>query len=180
MTSGPLWQQQGQDLVNPDLDLAIERVIRAPRAVIWKAWTTPELFAQWWIPEPYTCRVDKFAVHAGGGFATSMSEDGSTFTPHMDAAFLVVDEDERLVFTNAVDSTLRPANPMPVAVTGEVTLADHADGTLYRIVARHGDPRARARHEELGLLEGWSLVTEQLASLTEADDNSLAVWPDGR
>ncbi len=106
--------------MNPDLDLAIERVIRASRAVIWKAWTTPELFAQWWIPEPYTCRVDKFAVHAGGGFATSMSEDGSTFTPHMDAAFLVVDEDERLVFTNAVDSTLRPANPMPVAVTGEV------------------------------------------------------------
>ncbi|GAA3740303.1 SRPBCC family protein [Leifsonia bigeumensis] len=154
--------------MNPDLDFMIERIIRAPRATVWKAWTTPELFEKWWIPKPYSCRVDAFAPHAGGGFVTMMSEDGSAFTPHMDAAFLVVDEGERLVFTNAVDSTLRPANPMPVPVTGEVTLADHADGTLYRIVARHGDPRARARHEELGLSDGWGSVAEQLAALAEA------------
>lgn len=153
--------------MNPDLDLVIERIIRAPRAIVWKAWTTPELFARWWIPEPYTCRVESFAPYAGGGFVTSMSENGSAFTPHMDAAFLVVDEAERLVFTNAVDSTLRPATPQPVPVTGEVTLADHVDGTLYRIVARHGDPGARARHDELGLAEGWGLVTGQLAGLVE-------------
>jgi len=153
--------------MNPDLDLVIERIIRAPRPAIWKAWTTPELFAKWWIPEPYCCRVEWFAPHAGGGFVTSMSENGSAFTPHMDAAFLVVDEAERLVFTNAIDSTLRPANPLPVAVTGEVTLVDHAEGTLYRIVARHADARARARHDELGLSEGWGSVTGQLARLAE-------------
>lgn len=154
--------------MTPDLDLSIERVIRAPRAAVWEAWTTPELFAQWWIPQPYLCRVESFRPHAGGGFVTTMSEDGATFAPHMNAAFLVVDDDERLVFTNAVDSTLRPANPMPVAVTGEVTLADHPDGTLYRIVARHGDPGARSRHDELGLLPGWTEVAAQLATLVEA------------
>lgn len=155
--------------MNPDLDLAIERIIRAPRASVWEAWTTPELFSQWWIPGPYTCRVDAFAPHAGGGFVTSMSESGLDFVPHMDAAFLVVDEGRRLVFSNAVDSSLRPAAPRPVPVTGEVTLTDHADGTLYRIEARHGDHEARAQHDELGLLEGWSLVTEQLAKLVERD-----------
>lgn len=154
--------------MNPDLDLVIERVIRAPRAAIWKAWTTPELFAKWLIPEPYTCRVESFTPKAGGGFVTTMSENGSAFTPHTDAAFLLVEEDERLVFTNAVDSTLRPANPLPVAVTGEVALTDHPDGTLYRIVARHGDPQARARHAELGLADGWGIVTGQLAALVEA------------
>lgn len=153
--------------MNPDLDVVIERIIRAPRAKVWKAWITPELFSKWWIPEPYTCRVESFAPHAGGGFVTSMSEDGSMFMPHMDAAFLVVDEAERLVFTNAVDSTLRPANPEPVAVTGEVTLADHEEGTLYRIIARHGDPEARARHDALNLAEGWGFVTGQLAGLVE-------------
>lgn len=96
-----------------------------------------------------------------------MSEDGSAFTPHMDAAFLVVEEQTRLVFTNAVDSALRPANPLPVAVTGEVIMTDHIDGTLYRIVARHGNPEARARHDELGLAEGWGSVTAQLAALAE-------------
>jgi uncharacterized protein YndB with AHSA1/START domain len=28
-------------LVNPDLDLTISRVIKAPRSVIWSAWTDP-------------------------------------------------------------------------------------------------------------------------------------------
>lgn len=154
--------------MNPDLDLTIERVIRAPRAAIWKAWTDPGLFAKWWIPEPYNCRVEAFDLRPGGGFVTSMSEDGTSFTPHMDAAFLVVEDAERLVFTNAVDSSLRPASPIPVAVTGEVTLAEHPEGTLYRIVARHGDPEARARHDELGLAEGWGSVATQLAALVEA------------
>ncbi|WP_333618066.1 SRPBCC domain-containing protein [Dietzia sp.] len=126
------------------------------------------MFAKWWIPEPYTCRLESFDARPGGGFVTSMSEDGASFTPHMDAAFLVVDDAERLVFTNAVHSTLRPAVPMPVAVTGEVTLADHPDGTLYRIVARHGDPQSRTRHGELGLAEGWGSVAGQLAELAES------------
>ncbi|MEJ1113215.1 SRPBCC domain-containing protein [Paenarthrobacter sp. CCNWLY172] len=156
--------------MNRDLDLVVERVIRAPRARVFSAWTTPELFEKWWIPEPYSCRLESFEPHAGGGFVTSMSEDGSAFVPHMDAAFLVVDPGERVVFTNAVDSSLRPASPRPVPVTGEVTFADHTDGTLYRIVARHGSPEALAEHEQLGLQEGWSLVTDQLAALAEGAD----------
>ena len=35
---------------NPDLDLTIARVIKAPRSVIWSAWTDPRSFEQWWIP----------------------------------------------------------------------------------------------------------------------------------
>lgn len=103
---------------HPEHDVTIERVIHAPRGVVWDAWTTPDLFGRWWIPEPYICTVEYFAPRAGGGFVTMMNEDGAEPTPHMDAAFLVVEKGERLVFTNAVDSTLRPATPMPVAVTG--------------------------------------------------------------
>jgi uncharacterized protein YndB with AHSA1/START domain len=53
-------------------------------------------------------------------------------------------------------------------MTAEITLGDHPDGTDYRVVVRHGDPAARARHEELGFLEGWGTVTGQLAALTES------------
>lgn len=150
------------------LDLAVEKIIRAPKSAVWKAWTTPELFAQWWIPEPCSCQVEHFDAVSGGGFITSMSEDSKTYVPHMNAAFLLVKHEERIVFTNAVDSTLRPAFPQPVAVTGEVTLDDHPDGTIYRIVARHADEDGLKLHEELGLYEGWSLVTNQLARLSES------------
>ncbi len=158
--------------MNQDLDLAVEKVIHAPVSTVWNAWVDPDLFSQWWIPKPYICRVEFFDPSSGGGFITNMSEDSSTYLPHMDAAFLLVESEKKIVFTNAVDSQLRPAHPQPVPVTGVVTFQRHPEGTLYRIVARHGDPAAHQRHQELGLFEGWTLVTQQLADLAEASSTA--------
>ncbi|MBW0117447.1 SRPBCC domain-containing protein [Pseudonocardia abyssalis] len=153
--------------MNPDLDLALQRVIRAPRDAVWSAWTDPSRLERWWIPAPTVCRVERLEVRPGGAFVTRMSEDGERFDPHMDATFLVVDDGERIVFTNAIDSAWRPAVPAPVPMTAEITLADHPDGTDYRILVRHGDPADRARHAELGFAEGWGSVTGQLAAFVE-------------
>jgi uncharacterized protein YndB with AHSA1/START domain len=155
--------------MNPDLDLTLERVIRAPRAVVWRAWTDPSRFERWWVPAPTVCRVDRLDVKPGGALLTRMSDDGATFVPHLDATFLVVDELERIVFTNAIDSAWRPATPAPVPMTAEITLGDHPDGTDYRVIVRHGDPAARARHEELGFADGWGSVTGQLAGVAESE-----------
>ena len=153
--------------MNPDLDLSIERIIRAPRKAVWQAWTDPDSLAQWWIPSPTLCRVERLEVRPGGAFVTQMSDDGRTFVPHLDACFLLVDEFERMVFTNAVDSDWRPADPAPISMTAIVTLRDHVDGTDYRIIARHGDPAARDRHAEIGFAEGWGTVVDQLARCVE-------------
>jgi uncharacterized protein YndB with AHSA1/START domain len=153
--------------MNPDLDLTVERIIRAPRTAVWSAWTDPASFAQWWVPAPAVCRVDRLDVRPGGALVTRLSDDGVEFGPHLDASFFVVDELERIVFTNAIDSAWRPAKPAPFLMTAEITLSDHPDGTDYRVVVRHGDPADRARHEELGFAEGWSSVTAQLAGVAE-------------
>jgi uncharacterized protein YndB with AHSA1/START domain len=153
--------------VNPDLDLTLQRVIRAPRAVVWRAWTDPSQLEQWWVPAPAVARVDRLEAQPGGAFVTRISDDGVEFGPHMDASFLVVDERERLVFTNAVDSRWRPTRPDPIAMVAEIVLRDHPDGTDYRVVVRHGDPAARARHEELGFFDGWGAVTGQLIAFVE-------------
>lgn len=153
--------------MNPDLDLTLERIIRAPRTVVWNAWTDPASLGQWWLPAPLHCRVERLEVTPGGGFVTRMSEDGDEFAPHVDGCFLVVDPFERLVFTNGIDSQWRPAMPEPVAMTAEITMRDHSDGTDYRVVVRHRDPAARALHEELGFAAGWGTVTGQLAALSE-------------
>ena len=155
--------------MNPDLDLTLERVIRAPRAVVWRAWTDPRRLEQWWVPAPTVARVDRLEARPGGALVTRMSDDGVEFVPHMDASFLVVDELERLVFTNAIDSRWRPANPDPVAMVAEILLDDHPAGTDYQVIVRHGDPAARARHEEIGFFDGWSSVTGQLAVLVEKE-----------
>jgi uncharacterized protein YndB with AHSA1/START domain len=153
--------------VNPDLDLTLQRVIRAPRAVVWRAWTDPSQLEQWWVPAPAVARVDRLEAQPGGAFVTRISDDGVEFGPHMDASFLVVEDRERLVFTNAVDSRWRPTRPDPIAMVAEIVLRDHPDGTDYRVVVRHGDPAARARHEELGFFDGWGAVTGQLIAFVE-------------
>ena len=154
--------------MNPDLDLILERVIRAPRTAVWQAWTDPAKFERWWLPAPMLCRVERFEARPGGALVTRMSEDGTSYVPHMDASFLIVDDLERIVFTNAIDSAWRPVHPEPVSMTAEVTLAEHEDGTEYRVVVRHGSPESREMHEKLGFHNGWGTVTRQLAELAEA------------
>lgn len=158
--------------IDPRLDLTLQRVIRAPRRTIWRAWTDAASLERWWVPPPAVARVDRLDVRPGGAFVTSMSEDGRTFVPHTDSVFLVVEPDVRLVFTNAVDSAWRPATPAPVSMSAEIVLGDHPDGTDYRVIVRHGDPADRDRHEELGFFDGWGSVTDALAALVEQQGTS--------
>jgi DNA-binding transcriptional ArsR family regulator len=73
--------------MNPELDLMLSRVIKAPRAAVWNAWTNPRNLEQWWVPAPTRCRVEQLDVTPGGAFVTSMSDDNSQFVPHLDACF---------------------------------------------------------------------------------------------
>ena len=153
--------------MNPDLDLELKRVIRAPRRAVWRAWTDPDELKEWFIPAPSVMRVDRLDVRPGGGLVTSFSADGTSFEPHINAAFVVVEEEALLVWTNAIDSEWRPQRPQPVPLTAEIRLLEHPEGTDYQVLVRHGDPTDRKRHTELGFFEGWGAVTDQLASLVE-------------
>ena len=105
--------------------------------------------------------MQRLEARPGGAFVTEMSENGVAFAPHLNACFLAVEELERIVFTNVVDSAWRPTAPAPVACTATITLGDHPDGTDYRVIVRHGDREAPALHEKLGFEDGWGTVTAQ-------------------
>lgn len=148
-----------------ETDLEITRLIKAPRSLVWQAWTDPDQFAQCWIPAPARCRVVKMDVRPGGALLTEMSEDGGAFGPHMDACYLAVEEGRRIVFTNALSGGWRPAaSPFMTAI---ITLDDHGQGTSYRAQVLHKDAETRAWHEEMGFFDGWGTVAAQLAALVE-------------
>jgi uncharacterized protein YndB with AHSA1/START domain len=150
---------------HPDLDLTISRVIKAPRAVIWSAWTDRASFEQWWVPAPAKCKVLDMDLRPGGSFVTRISENGGAFIPHMSACFLAVDNLERIVFSDALVGGWRPAEqPFMTAI---ITLRDHPMGTEYVAHAMHRNNADRNRHEEMGFYDGWNTVTEQLATLAE-------------
>ena len=150
---------------NPDLDLTISRVIKAPRPAIWTAWTDPASFEQWWVPAPAKCKVLEMDLRPGGAFVTHISENGGAFIPHMRACFLAIDDLERIVFTDALVGGWRPAEqPFMTAI---ITLRDHPTGTEYVARAMHRNHADRSKHEEMGFHDGWNTVTEQLARLAE-------------
>lgn len=155
--------------IDPTLDLTLQRVIRASPDAIWRAWTDPSELERWWVPAPTQARAEQLDVRPGGGFVTTMRDDDGEFLPHTDGIFLVVEPAQRLVFTNAVTSSWRPADPSPVPMTAEIILGGHPEGTDYRVIVRHADPASRDRHEELGFFEGWGSVTAALAELVESD-----------
>jgi uncharacterized protein YndB with AHSA1/START domain len=47
-------------------EIVMTRVFDAPRELVFKAYTDPKLFAQWWGPREYTNRIDKFEARRGG------------------------------------------------------------------------------------------------------------------
>ena len=146
-------------------DLSIRRIIRAPRAAVWAAWTDAASFAQWWLPAPTRCEIVAFDPRPGGALHTRMSEAGGPFVPHMDACFLEVVKEERIVFTNALSAGWRPAPGGFMSAV--ISFADHPEGTDYRSHVLHKDAADRQTHIDYGFDEGWGSVIGQLAALVE-------------
>ncbi len=150
---------------DPERDLTVTRIIKAPRAAVWRAWTTPKSLEQWWLPAPSKCQVVKLDLKPGGAFETRMSEDGGAFVPHVTACFLAVEDQSRIVFTDTLTGGWRPGEqPFMTAI---ITMKDHPHGTDYAAFAMHRSSAERQKHEELGFHDGWGTVTEQLARLVE-------------
>ncbi|MBP2298645.1 SRPBCC family protein [Azospirillum picis] len=150
---------------NPDLDLTISRIIKAPRALVWRAWSDPASFEQWWIPAPTICKVIDLDLRPGGSFLTHKSEGGGPFEHHLAGCFLEVVDGERIVFTNLLTGGWRPAEQG--FVTAIISFRDHPDGTEYGAHLMHRNAADRRMHEDLGFYQGWGAVISQLAALVE-------------
>src|SRR5690606_24231790 len=46
--------------------MLLQRVIRAPRAVVWGAWMNAETLPQWWGPDGFSCRTKRIDLRSGG------------------------------------------------------------------------------------------------------------------
>lgn len=63
--------------------MVLERVIKAPRQVVWEAWTNPGTLPQWWGPDGYSCRTRRIDLRSGGEWVFDMiAPDGTVFPNH--------------------------------------------------------------------------------------------------
>ncbi|RJE85936.1 SRPBCC family protein [Paracoccus onubensis] len=149
-----------------DNELSISRLINAAPGKVWKAWSTPEHLAKWWIPDPIECKVIKLDLRPGGGFETRMREGNGDFKPHVEACFLDIVPERRLVWTTVLAEAWRPIEPW-LALTATITLSAEADGTRYSAHVMHKSASDKRKHEEMGFQEGWGTTIDQLAAFVE-------------
>jgi uncharacterized protein YndB with AHSA1/START domain len=155
-----------EPVIDPALDLVLEREVDVPPHLVWAAWTQPELLKQWFAPKPFEtvdCDID---LRPGGAFRTVMrSPEGDIMDPGA-GCYLEVVENERLVWTGALGPGFRP-QATPLAFTAYILMEPTSTGTRYRAIAVHGSKELRNQHEEMGFIDGWGAALDQLVELAK-------------
>ncbi|WP_019170022.1 SRPBCC family protein [Pseudaminobacter salicylatoxidans] len=78
--------------------MVLQRVIQAPRSVVWGAWMNPETLPQWWGPEGFSCRTQRIDLRTGGEWVFDMiAPDGTVFPNHH--LYVEIRPEERLGYT---------------------------------------------------------------------------------
>ena len=148
--------------------VVIERVFDAPRELVWRAWTDPEQFVQWFGPndfETFNCTLD---VRVGGRLHFCMRSDqfGAIWSG---GVFQEVEPPARLAWTDFfADEQGYQVSPEHYGMEGHpwealvtVTFDDLGEDKT-RLTLRHG-PIPGAEHRG-GADEGWSQSFDKLAA----------------
>jgi uncharacterized protein YndB with AHSA1/START domain len=80
-----------------DREVVVKRTFNAPARIVFKAWTTPELFKKWWVPKSmgmtlHACEMD---VRTGGKYRLNFGEGMDFF-----GRYIEVTPPSRIVWTN--------------------------------------------------------------------------------
>jgi uncharacterized protein YndB with AHSA1/START domain len=143
--------------------LQIDRVLNAPRAVVWRYWTEAELVKQWFCPKPWTVPKADFDLRPGGRMNTVMRGPDGTRVENI-GCWLEIVPQERLTFTDSFAEGYIP-QPSPF-MTGFVVLSDTGAGSTRMIWgARHATEEAMKSHLDMGFEESWNAAADQLEAL---------------
>jgi uncharacterized protein YndB with AHSA1/START domain len=144
----------------PRLGITITRVFGAPRERVWREWTEPERFADWFggsgseVPLS-TVSMD---VRPGGSWRATMFGDPGRREIHWKGEYHEVIEPERLVFTVSD----QPGEDAYELIT--VVLTDLGDGRTEMLFRQSGRlPAAVYERAEEGWLSFFDRIAERLA-----------------
>lgn len=142
-------------------DIVMKRVFDAPRDVVFKACTDPELIPNWWGPAKYSTTVEKAEVRPGGSWRFISSDDEGNAVGFRGIYHDVV-APERVVQTFEFEGA-------PGHVALETLTLDEVDGkTTYTAVSVFQSVEDRDAMVQSGMEGGASEGMDRLAELIKS------------
>jgi uncharacterized protein YndB with AHSA1/START domain len=151
-----------------DTQILITREFDAPRHLVWRAWTTPELVARWWHAKRGEVTVVEMDLRVGGRWRQVMvTDDGTEVGFH--GRYLEIVPGERLVSTEVYEGLPDGVSEEDGATVNTATFAE-ADGrtTLTLLIEATSRTSRDAIIEsgmEGGLQDALDLLEETARSL---------------
>ena len=133
-----------------DTQILITREFDAPKHLVYKAWTTPELVRQWWTAKRGEMTVCEIDLRVGGAWRYVMVADGG-FEVGFHGEYREIVPNERLVSTEAYEGIPEPdAN----ASLNTLTLTEVDGRTMLSVLVEHPTKEGRDAHVESGMEAG--------------------------
>jgi uncharacterized protein YndB with AHSA1/START domain len=113
-----------------DTEILITREFEAPRHLVYKAWTTPELVKRWWHANRGTCTTTEIDLRVGGVWRWVMvTESGFEVAFHGEYREIV--PNEKLVYTEVYEGAPPSSDGSEDAALNTLTFV--SDGTRTRV-----------------------------------------------
>jgi uncharacterized protein YndB with AHSA1/START domain len=130
-----------------DTQILITREFAAPRHLVYKAWTTPELIKQWWSAKRGEVTVAEVDLRVGGKWRYVMVADRG-FEVAFHGEYLELIKNERIVSTEVFEG-------MPEAEAVDTMTFTEVDGrTTVTILVQHTTREHRDAHINSGMEGG--------------------------
>ena len=130
-----------------DTQILITREFAAPRHLVYRAWTTPELIKRWWSANRGEVTLVEVDLRVGGKWRYVMIADGG-FEVGFHGEYREIVPNERLVSTEVFEGM-----PEGEAVD-TLTLTEAAGRTTLTILVQHQNKAHRDAHIESGMEAG--------------------------
>jgi uncharacterized protein YndB with AHSA1/START domain len=148
-----------------DEQILITREFDAPKHLVWKAWTTPELVKRWWTANRGEATVCEIDLRVGGRWRYVMvTEDGFEVGFHGEYREIV--PNERMVSTEVYEGI---PDGEEHAALNTLTLTEVDGRTTLTVLVEHPTKEGRDAHiasgMEAGMQDAMDLLEEVAISL---------------
>jgi uncharacterized protein YndB with AHSA1/START domain len=148
-----------------DTEILVRRDFDAPRHLVYKAWTTPELVKRWWHANRGTCTTADIDLRVGGKWRSVMVTD-SGFEVAFHGEYREIVPNERLVHTEVYEGA-PPGPDGEEATLNTVTFEDLGGRTRVTMLTQARTKAVRDTIIESGMEGGMQDALDLLEQVAK-------------